>query len=244
MDESPLAEDGRLRVGSLSEKPRPDMSLREAVATRRTVRTYADQPVPVETIEELLREATHAPSACNRRGWRFVLVDDAGDLRWLHEKGGSSVLARSKQALLVCYRCDSDNLAWRDMEQSAAAAIAFFQLLAHSRGIGSCWICHLPPRREVRRRFGVPRSYEPMAMVTLGYYASKQSVKVRDPGGEPILCRSRWNFDSEPGSPAAGFRLCMRRAARCLYYLFPKREWLRSIVLRYEKTFDNESVDE
>ena len=64
----------RYNIGSLSKEPRPDMKLVEAVLTRRTVRRYANRLVPKSDIERLLRLSTHAPCACNRRGWRFILL--------------------------------------------------------------------------------------------------------------------------------------------------------------------------
>lgn len=45
---------------------------------RRTVRDFADTPVPRELIEHCLRAAGSAPSGANQQPWRFVAVSDAG----------------------------------------------------------------------------------------------------------------------------------------------------------------------
>jgi len=42
--------------------------------TRRSVRTFADRPVPREVLERLLRAAITAPSSTNRQPWRFTVV--------------------------------------------------------------------------------------------------------------------------------------------------------------------------
>jgi nitroreductase len=43
-------------------------------ATRRSTRSFADQPIPPETLADLVRAATTAPSGCNSQCWRFVAL--------------------------------------------------------------------------------------------------------------------------------------------------------------------------
>jgi len=45
---------------------------------RRTVRDFADRPVPRALIEECLRAAGTAPSGANQQPWHFVAVSDPG----------------------------------------------------------------------------------------------------------------------------------------------------------------------
>ncbi|MEO7520174.1 MAG: nitroreductase family protein [Gemmatimonas sp.] len=47
-----------------------------AARTRRSVRSYSDEPVSDDTITELLTLAGRAPSAFNLQPWRFVVVRD------------------------------------------------------------------------------------------------------------------------------------------------------------------------
>jgi iodotyrosine deiodinase len=60
----------------------PDEMRRRATAfyaevrRRRTVRTFADRPVPREVIEDCLRAAGTAPSGANLQPWHFVVVAD------------------------------------------------------------------------------------------------------------------------------------------------------------------------
>ena len=42
--------------------------------SRRSVREFTEQPVALETLEQLLLAATSAPSASNRQPWRFAVV--------------------------------------------------------------------------------------------------------------------------------------------------------------------------
>ena len=49
----------------------------ELVAGRRSVRRYDERTIAPVLVEELLRLATHAPSAHNRQPWRFAVLSDA-----------------------------------------------------------------------------------------------------------------------------------------------------------------------
>jgi iodotyrosine deiodinase len=48
----------------------------ETARLRRTVRMFADTPVPRETIEWAIRAAGTAPSGANKQPWRFVAVSN------------------------------------------------------------------------------------------------------------------------------------------------------------------------
>ena len=48
----------------------------ETMRRRRTVRDFADRPVPREVIEDCLLAAGTAPNGANRQPWRFVVVGD------------------------------------------------------------------------------------------------------------------------------------------------------------------------
>ncbi len=52
----------------------PAATVPEALLTRRSVRNYLDQPVPRETIEEILALASRAPSGSNTQPWRAYVV--------------------------------------------------------------------------------------------------------------------------------------------------------------------------
>ena len=49
---------------------------RNQMSTRRTVRDFSSQPLPVELIEHAIATAASAPSGANQQPWRFVVVSD------------------------------------------------------------------------------------------------------------------------------------------------------------------------
>ncbi|SDX29296.1 Nitroreductase [Marininema mesophilum] len=50
------------------------MSVKQAMETRCSIRTYLQEPVPREDIEEIIRLTRLAPSAWNIQPWRFIVV--------------------------------------------------------------------------------------------------------------------------------------------------------------------------
>ena len=44
--------------------------------TRRSVRAFSEEPVPLELIENAISAAASAPSGANQQPWRFVVVQD------------------------------------------------------------------------------------------------------------------------------------------------------------------------
>lgn len=55
------------------------------LATRRSVREFSEEPVPLEVIDECLQAAGSAPSGANRQPWSFVVVSDPGLKRAIRE---------------------------------------------------------------------------------------------------------------------------------------------------------------
>jgi len=54
------------------------MDLYEAMRTTFAAREFTDDPLPDETLVQILDRARFAPSGGNRQGWRFVVVRDPG----------------------------------------------------------------------------------------------------------------------------------------------------------------------
>ncbi|UCF18752.1 MAG: nitroreductase family protein [Gemmatimonadota bacterium] len=59
--------------------------LRADLERRRSVRQFADRPVPREIVEECLRAAGSAPSGANLQPWHFVVVSDPAVKRRIRE---------------------------------------------------------------------------------------------------------------------------------------------------------------
>ncbi|MEO8027485.1 MAG: nitroreductase family protein [Bryobacteraceae bacterium] len=57
----------------------------DSMRTRRTIRAFSPDPVPLAVIEDAIRVAGIAPSGANQQPWRFVVVRDADVKRQIRE---------------------------------------------------------------------------------------------------------------------------------------------------------------
>jgi coenzyme F420-0:L-glutamate ligase / coenzyme F420-1:gamma-L-glutamate ligase len=65
----------------------------DLIKSRRSIRRYASQPVPLELLRRLLEAATWAPSAHNRQPWRFAVLTKSADREKLAAAMGARLRA-------------------------------------------------------------------------------------------------------------------------------------------------------
>lgn len=236
--------DGRFLVPSdLVDQPNIDMSLLDAVLTRRTSRSYRNDPVPFELFKQLVALASYAPSSCNEQKWKIVYIDDKAILEDLYLRGSAAFLTKVHQAFLVLYNNQTDNKKYQDHVQSAASWITTFSLLAHSVGVGTCWIAHLPRRREIRRVFGIHRRFDPIGLVSFGFYQNRVQPRPRKRQGAEMIVTN--TFDFKALKFQSDKNIMARKIVGTLYYLVPSliRKRIRHWTLPYEKKFYSEVSD-
>jgi nitroreductase len=144
----------------------------EAIMTRRSVRSFGDEPISDEEAEIILRAAMAAPSATNEQPWHFVVVRDRAVLERLSRSTPyARPLAAAPLGLVVC----ADKRAVRYpgfWVIDCAAAIENALVAAHAIGLGGVWIgVHpVPPfRAAVRRVVGLPGRMVPHSLVAFGH---------------------------------------------------------------------------
>ena len=170
------------------------MELMQAIRTRRSIRSFAKDPIPREIIESLLRAATEAPSPKNNQPWRFVVV--AGEKRdsllatihgMVQEElaGGrigvwveATVRAMENAPVFILvynratsrYKTEKDPVLARVIDvQSIGACIQNMLLATHEQGLGALWICDLLDVEPVVRM--LQSEEELVAVIAMGYPA-------------------------------------------------------------------------
>jgi nitroreductase len=89
------------------------MEVFEAIRTRRSIRAYDQKPVEEEKLRRVLEAARLAPSAGNRKPWRFIVVTDPEvkeNLRPPHRRG----LVLSAPVIIVGCAIPSDSFPGTD----------------------------------------------------------------------------------------------------------------------------------
>ena len=162
------------------------MELEEAIRTRRTHKVYGSEPVPRETIQELLELARWAPNHNLTNPWRFRVLGPES-LAALKRASGPDAAAKLDRAptLIVASQVRSEE-AEQDEEDLCAvsAAISYVLLAAHGRGLAGYWrtpaVLRTPGGCSAA---GVPDGERAIALLHLGPQRQEKEPPERtDPG--------------------------------------------------------------
>lgn len=140
----------------------------EIIRNRRSVRTYTQQSIARETIEEIVDCARMAPTAMNEQPWDFVVITDRAALASIPPMlGHAEFIANAAFAVLVLTKETMYGL------EDCCAATENLLLAASARGIGTCWVAgskqdYTP---KVAAAFGAPTDRQLVAIVSFGYPA-------------------------------------------------------------------------
>ena len=112
------------------------MEVKEAIATRLSIRQYADKPIPPDHMEILLTALRLAPSASNRQNWEFVFVGDP-DLKQRIVPACFHQGFVSECAFFIAAVADPMQK-WHQVD--ITIALTNFTLQATELGYGTCWL--------------------------------------------------------------------------------------------------------
>ena len=151
------------------------------------VREYQDKPVPDETLRRIVEAAHLTASAANRQPWHFILVKDRERLRKLGSLMRTGpYIANAAAAVIVAYERDN-----RAAITDASRAIQSMMLAAWGEGVGSNWT-GLMGIDAVREEFGVPESFDVIAVMPLGYPKRKVIGKKKRKSFNEVVSAERF----------------------------------------------------
>jgi len=161
--------------------------LQKIIRRRRSIRRYLAAPVEKEKLQACLEAARIAPSAHNAQSWRFLVIDDPEIKARYMETAFSGIYRMNRFAaqapVLVLVLARLDILANRLGRQvqgvnfyllDIGIAGEHFVLQAEELGLSTCWIGWFNIRKT-RKFFKIPRKYKIVALLSLGYAASRPS---------------------------------------------------------------------
>lgn len=138
----------------------------ENILTRRSIRSYEERQIPAESLDQILLAGTYAPSGRSLQTWKFTAVQNPQVLARINaalrealrtvsvgpdthpyvarlkpkaEREDSEFLFHAPTYVIVSN--DRENV---NALADSAVAMENMMLAAHSFGIGSCWLNHLP----------------------------------------------------------------------------------------------------
>ena len=160
------------------------MNILEVIKNRRGIREFQKKEIPEKIIDELIEALIWAPSAGNLQSRKFYFVFN----QKIKEKlavaaSGQDFIA---QAPLVIVGCTDEKIAWHYGERGknlysicdVACSIQNLMLLAHSEGLGTCWVGAFD-EKGVSKILNLPKNLRPIVIIPVGYPAEKPEVPPR-----------------------------------------------------------------
>ena len=162
-----------------------------ALFSRRSVRSYTDEPVSEADVKALLEAGMAAPSASNRKPWHFVAVTERAKLARLaaiHPYG--KMLSTAGLCIGVCGDRDTSPDFW---VQDCSAATENVLVAAAMLSLGAVWL-GVHPRadreRELKQFLGIPESVGLLCLIAVGHPAERPAARTQYE--EPRVHRGRW----------------------------------------------------
>jgi len=164
----------------------------KVIHSRKSVRNYTGEPVRKKDLEDLLKAGMAAPSAVDRRPWKFIAVTEHEKLDQLSEASPfSRMLKKAGAAIVVCglpmkslVKMKLVNLVsgvsndyW---VQDCSAATENILLAAEAKGLGAVWIGVYPVETKVaklREILNIPEDIVPLNIISIGHPTGKEKPK-------------------------------------------------------------------
>lgn len=150
------------------------MELLDLMKTRHSIRKYTDERIRTQDLEQILQAGMLSASGKNTRPWEFVVVRDKSVLEKMASARsmGAQMLAEADAAIVVIADADKTDTWIED----CSIVMANMHLMAHSLGVGSCWIQgRLREAKNgqqteefLRSLLGFPVKYKLLAILSLG----------------------------------------------------------------------------
>ncbi|HSW46627.1 MAG TPA: nitroreductase family protein [Phycisphaerae bacterium] len=167
------------------------MDVLEAIKMRRSVRAYANNPIPPISISRMMKALRYAPSACNYQPWHFIWVQSERMRRGIAAASGKQQWLANAPYIVVA--CGFPARAYPRMggygnsvDIDVAIAIDHLTLAAVAEGLGTCWIGAFN-EAAVKQLLGIPPEAKVVAMTPIGYPAQSDLIHfIADSDRKPI----------------------------------------------------------
>ena len=160
----------------------------EAIYTRRSIREFTDQPVLPETLHQIIKAGTWAPSGLNNQPWRFITISDNKVRLQLAEQTRYSHIIKGAPALIALF-LDKDAMYNEVKDHQAAGACIQNMLLAlEALDLGAVWLGEiLNQKTEVNRILDLVERFDLMAVLAIGHPTHRDQTSNRKDVNDVLL---------------------------------------------------------
>jgi len=170
------------------------MELNEVIKTRRSIRSFKNEPVSDDLITTLLEAAMCAPSAGNQQPWHFIVIRDRKKLDYIPTfHPYTKMLLQAEVAILVCGDPDGKMYSEYWMQDCSAATMNIL-LSARDLGLGTVWAGVYPNEdriAEFRKLLGIPGNIFPFSIIPVGW--PKEAGRQVNRFKQEFIHKEMWN---------------------------------------------------
>ena len=164
------------------------MSFQELIKERYSVRNFSEQPIEKEKLDRILEAGRLAPTAKNNQPQKVYVLKSGEAITKIR-----SITRCAYNAPVVLIVAVDKNLEWKNPleegvfsgQQDAAIVATQMMLAASAEGIGSCWVCYMPPT-AVHDAFALPDNEEVVLLLPIGYPAPESSPSPNHNSRKPL----------------------------------------------------------
>lgn len=149
----------------------------ETIYQRKSVRSYTDQPVSVESLTTLVKAGMAAPTGMNRQPWEFMVLQDKETMTKLSQNLQYAKMLKDAQAAIIVIGNPEKSPYWY---LDCAAAAQNILLAAESLGLGAVWTLAYPSEERMNTiitALSIPSPYKPLCLIPIGYPKGPQTPK-------------------------------------------------------------------
>jgi len=167
----------------------------EAIRSRRNVRSFTDQPIAADHLDEILESGRRSPSSQNWQPWDFILVRQGDQLEKLsHVWRGAGHVAHAAAAIALIAPVPADERQRNRLQYDLGQATMSIMLAAAGLGIGSSH-SSVADQDLARSVLGFPEDKFCAYLISLGYPADRPLTLIRKPDRRPfdeVVHRDHW----------------------------------------------------
>ena len=152
------------------------MEVFDAIQRRKSVRTYAPAPLPIELVEKILEAARLAPSAMNVQPWYFIVVTDPEKRKRISKSGRFAGFLKESPVVIVGCGDKKASPKWHIVDVSIA--MQNIVLAATAEGLGTCWVGSFD-EELVKELLKIPEQFKVVALLAMGYPRKKWDLMAK-----------------------------------------------------------------
>lgn len=167
----------------------------DAIRSRRNVRSYADEAIAPEDLDQILEAGRRTPSAGNQQAWDFVVCTDPEQLAQLAKVWRSAGHVARSAATIALIAPNAQDARSRDLVQyDLGQATMSIMVAAADLGIGSAHSA-VSDQELARRLLGFPEDRFCAVLISLGVPADRPLAPIERPDRRPfddVVHRGHW----------------------------------------------------